>query len=440
MERLKVSANGRFLVTESGQPFFWLGDTAWELFHRLSREQAEHYLTNRAAKAFNVVQAVVLAERDGLHTPNVYGDAPLVDDDPMLWNEAYFAHVDMVLQQSEANGLYVGLLPTWGDKVDLVGGAGPVIFNAYNARVFGEMIGARYRDQPNIVWILGGDRYPDGFEAVWRAMAHGIRTGAGDSALITYHPRGTGQSSTRLHDEDWLSFNMIQSGHGAYDMPVWETVAQDYALTPAKPTLDAEPPYETHPVAFASDLRYGRFSEYDVRKAAYRSVLEGACGHTYGHHSVWQMFDARYEPVTNPEGAWHEVLDAPGAYQMQHLRRLIESRPMLTRIPDDRLVVEPDQRPERHVSASRDSDGTYAFVYVPSGGQSVTVDIRYLSGERLRVWWFNPRTGTATNVGTVDRADKLTVSTPDDGDAVLVLDDSGQRYAAPGKDRADRAG
>ena len=43
LPKLKVSENHRFLVTESGQPFFWLGDTAWELFHRLTREDAEHY-------------------------------------------------------------------------------------------------------------------------------------------------------------------------------------------------------------------------------------------------------------------------------------------------------------------------------------------------------------------------------------------------------------
>ena len=60
--RLKVSDNRRFLVTEKGEPFFWLGDTAWELFHRLTREEATRYLENRAKLGFNVVQAVALAE------------------------------------------------------------------------------------------------------------------------------------------------------------------------------------------------------------------------------------------------------------------------------------------------------------------------------------------------------------------------------------------
>ena len=58
--QLRVSDNGRYLQTLDGKPFFWLGDTAWELFHRLSREEAEMYLKNRAAKGFTVIQAVAV--------------------------------------------------------------------------------------------------------------------------------------------------------------------------------------------------------------------------------------------------------------------------------------------------------------------------------------------------------------------------------------------
>ena len=97
MERINVSDNHRFLVTESGQPFFWVGDTAWELFHRLTREEIELYLINRAERGFNVIQAVALAESDGLLTPNRYGEVPLLDLDPTRPNEAYFAHVDYAI-------------------------------------------------------------------------------------------------------------------------------------------------------------------------------------------------------------------------------------------------------------------------------------------------------------------------------------------------------
>src|SRR6188472_4283516 len=94
LPRLRVSDNHRFLVTEKDDPFFWLGDTAWEIFHRLDREGAERYLQNRAKLGFTVVQAVALAEFDGLHTPNAYGVTPLRNDNPDEPDEAYFAHVD----------------------------------------------------------------------------------------------------------------------------------------------------------------------------------------------------------------------------------------------------------------------------------------------------------------------------------------------------------
>ncbi len=71
--KLKVSENKRFLVFEDGTPFYYLGDTGWELFHRLNKDETERYLENRRAKGFTVIQAVALAELDGLNTPNAEG-------------------------------------------------------------------------------------------------------------------------------------------------------------------------------------------------------------------------------------------------------------------------------------------------------------------------------------------------------------------------------
>ncbi len=77
--RLQVTKDGHYLQYEDGTPFFWLGDTGWELFHRLKKEEIEKYLENRRQKGFNVIQAVILAEFDGLRKPNQYGDVPLRD-------------------------------------------------------------------------------------------------------------------------------------------------------------------------------------------------------------------------------------------------------------------------------------------------------------------------------------------------------------------------
>src|SRR3954453_1182350 len=157
LPRLRVSDNRRFLVTADGRPFFWLGGTAWELFHRLTREEAERYLRQRAGTRFPGGEAVALAEFDGLTAPNAYGETPLRNNDPTQPNEAYFAHVDWIVNRANALGIYVGRLPTWGAKWNLKRGNGPEIFTPANAAQYGEWLGRRYRSA-GVVWILGGDR------------------------------------------------------------------------------------------------------------------------------------------------------------------------------------------------------------------------------------------------------------------------------------------
>ena len=226
LPRIRVCENGRFLETEKGEPFFWLGDTAWELFHRASREEASFYFANRREKGFNVIQAVVLAEVDGLNTPNAYGEQPLHENDPTQPNEAYFKLVDNYVRMAGEFGLYIGMLPTWGDKVIPSWGVGPAVFNEINARAYGSYLGDRYREFTNILWILGGDR-PAGTEEadyrpIWRALAKGIRETSSEKPLMTYHPMGGHSCSEWLHEEEWLDFNMMQSGHGSgRDTPTW---------------------------------------------------------------------------------------------------------------------------------------------------------------------------------------------------------------------------
>ncbi len=443
MERLRVSDNRRFLVTESGVPFFWLGDTAWELFHRGSLEEAELYLETRRQQRFNVIQAVVLAEFDGLHTPNVYGHCPLIDDDPAQPNEAYFEHVDAVIQLAATKGLYIGLLPTWGDKVNKLWGAGPVIFDVEKARRYGEWIGRRYKNTENIIWIIGGDReeVTDGvdYAPVWRAMAAGIKVGVGGHTLMTYHPRGGRGSSQAFHDDDWLDCNMWQSGHMRPDIPNWELITQDYQRTPIKPVLDGEPNYEDHPInPFTRQWlpEYGYFRDDDVRKQAYRAVFAGAFGHTYGHHAVWQIWTPERATINFPDRPWQEAIVRPGANHMQHLRSLIESRPFLNRIPDQTLILSDIGEEGQHIRATRADDGSYALVYIPNAGREITLSTQQLSGIILRSWWYDPRTGQAQMIAEVARPqdNRLTYTTPTSAeDWVLVMDDAAQAFLPPGE-------
>ncbi|QDV38338.1 glycoside hydrolase family 140 protein [Tautonia plasticadhaerens] len=443
---LGVGDEGRFLVTDDGSPFFWLGDTAWELFHRLDREQARRYLQDRADKGFTVIQAVALAELDGLDTPNPYGHRPLVDHDPARPDvgdgpeDDYWDHVDFVVGEANRLGLVVGFLPTWGDKWNKKWGVGPEVFDPTNAEAFGRWLGERYKDA-KLVWILGGDRpiESDGHAEVIRAMARGLAEGDGGAHPMTFHPTGGQGSSQWFHDDDWLDFNMRQNGHVVEFAPRYAQTRADYDRSPVKPVVDGEPIYEDHPIDFKPDEQ-GHSTAADVRRPLYWDLFSGAFGHTYGHHSVWQMWDEGREPINRPLMPWHEAIDQPGAGQMQYGRWLIESRPSLSRIPDDSIIVPdavtsavPGAGRYRYV-ATRDAQGRYAMVYAPLG-RAFRVRMDALSGDTARAWWYDPRTGAATEIGTFPSEGEREFLPPSPGEAldwILVLDDDSQGFPPPG--------
>jgi len=437
LQTLKVSENRRFLIQENGEPFFWLGDTAWELFHKTTREDAELYLRKRAEQGFTVVQAVALAELEGITTPNAYGRLPLRKNDSGRWDPSlpdvrdgeydYWRHVDYIVDLAAELGIYIALLPTWGDKYHLAWGKGPVIFDETNARAYGRWLGERYKDRPNVVWVLGGDRALTRIEhfLVVRAIAEGLRAGDGGRHLIGFHPKGGESSSHHVHDESWLDFNMIQSGHGIGERENYLRVRNDYTLTPVKPTLDAEPCYEDHPIGF--DARNGYFDEADVRKAAYYAVFSGAFGHTYGHHSVWCMSTGQFRSVELKEPGdyiimhWKTALLRPGASQMRHLRTLMESRPALSRVPDQSLLAD-NYAGSNYMAATRGE--AYAFVYIPNG-LAANVVLGKVAGTRVNASWFDPRTGSWIDAGERANEGAATYVPPSAGrgnDWVLVLD------------------
>lgn len=443
--QIVVSANQRFLQYEDGTPFFYLGDTAWELFHRLNKQEADEYLTDRASKGYTVIQAVALAELDGHSVPNAYGHRPLTDFDPARPAVAdgadndYWDHVDYIINKANQLGMYVGLLPTWGrywhdDRP---------LFNEKNAKSYGQFLGKRYKDK-RIIWILGGDRYIDREQQknIIRAMAKGIEEGNGGKQLITFHPNGGSGSSQWFHNEAWLDFNMRQNGHNRDYRHTYAKTLEDYRRNPAKPVIDGEPLYEDHPISFNPEEN-GHSVASDVRRAFYWDVFNGACGHTYGHHSIWQMYDPekKRNPINRPLMSWKEALSQPGSGQMAYGRLLIESRPFATRIPMPEAII-PHQSATAvpgaghyWFAATGDEAGTYLMVYAPVG-RAFTVDTGIIKGAKIKAWWYNPRNGEAKAIGTFSNEGKKEFIPPTAGetlDWILVLDDASKKYPKPGK-------
>lgn len=443
LPRLTVSQNGHYLQLEDGRPFFFQGDTAWELFHRLDREEVDLYLQDRAAKGYNVIQAVALAELDGIDVPNAYGYKPLVDRNPAKpavvegSDNDYWDHVDYVIAKANSLGLYVGLLPTWGRYWH----DGVSVFDAENAEAYGRWIAGRYRDC-DVIWMLGGDRNPnnDAMASVIDAMAEGISAADGYN-LMTYHPAGGYSSSQWYHAAGWLDFNGRQSSHS----PRYESnskIYDDFRRTPCKPVVEIEPLYEDHPLEFRPD-DYGHSNAWDVRHTMYWSVFYGSAGVTYGHHSVWQMYDSQkgHAPVNRPLMSWREALGQPAAGQVVYLRRLMESRPYFDRVPAPELII-PDKVQSAVPGSGRyrfvatmGADGSYAMVYAPHS-VPFSIDGSLLPARKLVVWWYSPRTGKARRTGRIDNdGSPLRFCPPMKGEAldwVLVIDDASRHYPAPG--------
>ncbi len=449
-QKLLVNESQRYLETTDGKPFLWIGDTAWELFHKLNREEATEYLENRKAKGISVIQAGVLAENDGLRKPNSYGEVPLIDLDPTKPNEAYFEHVDFIVNKAEELGLLVGMLPTWGDKIfSEHPGSGPIVFDKENAFTFGEFLGKRYKYKP-IVWILGGDRNIANDEVfeIWSSMAAGLKKGDSGNHLITFHPRGNSSSSLVLHNETWLDFNMYQSGHDEKFNNVYEFAAKDRVLQPTKPTLEGEPAYEDIAVQFWNYFDYskieggkdavldkngliknrsfykeGFFTDYDVRVHAYWNFLSGACGYTYGNNAIWQMFKKGGNIAIPCLYDWRESMDRPGSFDLQHVRKLFENR--FYKIVPDQTFISGSQptKGENRFAAAGSTDNSFALVYLAKG-QSVKIVMSKMEND-FKACWFNPRNGFEKKIGVFRNNGIKEFTPPSSGlgnDWMLVLE------------------
>ena len=433
---LSVSANHRYLEA-GGKPFFWLGDTAWLLLSRLNREETEHYLSTRRRQGFNVVQVMVL------HTnkmTNRYDAPALVEGDPgrprttpgkdpaKAGEYDYWDHLDWVVERAAAHGIYVAMVPAWGDL------AMERQLNEKNVESYGRFMAERYGKAANVIWLNGGDTRSEMRAAVWDKLGTTIKAIA-PRQLMTFHPIGRTTSSWQWHQAPWLDFNMFQSGHRSFAQEGanaigednWRYVEQDLARTPPKPTIDGEPSYENIPHGLHEQSQ-PRWQAADVRRYAWWGVMAGAFGHTYGENHVMQMFvagskDANFEPNQR----WDTSLTAPGAPgadQMRHLRTLIESRPMLERVPDQAMIADNGVRYDR-VLASRGKNYAFAYTYT---GRPFTLKLGAIAGSRVKAQWYSPRDGKLTPIATfanrgVRRFDPPGEAGPGN-DWVLVLDDA----------------
>lgn len=413
MEKLHVSENGRYLM-QAGAPFFWLGDTAWLMLQKLDREEMRTYLRNRAEKGYNVIQAVLAHTLPGVSESG----CSLAPGMKNVTEEAYWEFVDEAVEMAEDMGLYLGLLPAWGSLVK------DGILNRDNITRYAEFLGKRYQGRANIIWILGGDvRGDDGLE-VYPLEAKILKQYDPDR-LVTYHPFGRTSSSLWFHDEDWLDFNMFQSGHRRYDQASlgewddnagketffgednWRYVVRDHGHEVVKPTLDAEPSYEGIPQGLHNP-RNPYWEEWDVRRYAYWSVFAGAAGHTYGSNAIMQFYtEEEGKGAYGVRESWQDAMHHSGAAQMRYLKELMESVDFTKGSPCDKMLLYGQKERYHRISVFAGKD--YVFCYDYSGDQFL-LDLRDYMDRPMAAYWMNPQDGTYSYIATVQGVEKWLAS------------------------------
>jgi len=416
---------GRYLVDQDGKPFFWLGDTAWNLFQIPNREDADLYLATRAKQGFTVIQAAIVMGEErvaGTTRPNAYGDTAFTNNDPaqprltpgsnpgVAEEYDYWDHADYVVERAQAHGLTLGILPLF------VGwrGDGYKYLKRANAYDYGKFLGARYRTKPHIVWILGGDNVADTEEkrTLWGLVAKGITEGVAGSedyskTVMTYHCPGGNSSSNWFHAAPWLDFHMIQTWSDYRSISA--RIAADYKLTPPKPTGLGEGAYEN-----GNQYKF-TVNALAIRQQAYWSYLSGGY-HTYGNTDVWNFSSYKGEAFQD----WRLALHSPGAVHLGVLHKTLAGLEWWRLVPDHSVFAN-----ETTALAMRAAQGDTILIYV-SNRAAVSLQMDKLTGP-VRATWIDPLTGERTPAGMFPNHGASSFSLASGWeDALLLLQSAGR--------------
>ena len=385
---LKVSGNGQLLVDQEHDPFLVQAEAAWGLIAAATIEKAEIYLENRRRKGFNAVLVRLLEHKFVDNPPlNIYGQGPFtVPGDFSTPNEAYFAHVDRVIQKANEKGILVLLAPAYlgfngGDE----GWFSEMTQNGTaKLRNYGRYLGNRYKTFPNILWVQAGDFNPPTPDLV-RAVAQGIL----DNDTVHLHTAHCGRGNSAMDcfpNETWLTVNASYTSFITYP-----DVLQDFDRVPFKPFFLLDAQYENE---------NGSTSE-SLRAQAYWAILYGAQGQLFGNNPV-HHFDG---PTLHPAPySWEEGLEDQGSHDMPRVTALFASRRWYDLEPDDAHEVVTSGfgsfGDDNYITAARTPDGRLVMAYIPSTGtgtRSFTVDMSELVNQ-VQARWYNPTTGVYTDV------------------------------------------
>lgn len=461
--KLEVASNGHFIQHADGTPFLWIGDTGWGLFQQLTREEVDQYLDNRQETGFNVIQSVAFWYPHGggidsgpHNAANAYGHRPftggedspntaeplIVDGGSPEEPNDYWDHVDYIINAIKKRNMYIALLPNWGRAYisNQFGGAHDE-FTEQEAKDYGAFLGKRYKNEPHILWVLGGDAkglyHSNGSTTgdnivdsryIFRAMAEGLAYGVTGKSLqwdkedpgwkelfITYHPDGDSDqnSSNWFHQDAWITANGVEVWKEVQD--VYPSMLREYHLdNPKKPSLFLEGSYEFG--AYGHDC--GWVTPVRLRRQVYHTFFAGGAGHTYGAGPIWPM---RGNKGTYSCGyTWQQALNFPGAVQFAKLAKnfLIDNH-WSEWIPDQSILQGTESSNESLKAAVKLASGKMILVYFSNISEATVKNILDKSAEAQ---WFDPSEGRTDQVKEF-QAGEVRQITPPRGweDAILIL-------------------
>jgi hypothetical protein len=420
---LKVSDNHRYLVYADGLPFLWIGDTPWSVFVTATQEEWERYLQNRRDNKFTVVQVHCGGCWNwiGKLTMDRYGNPPFAGSgDSLRWNPAYWQQVDRKVQAANELGLLVYIC-----AVRQPGGGFPVDDSDQVAR-FAQNLAARLMGNFVIYSPIADDLWTAQADAAGKSLDR-----ATPMQLISAHPRFFLEPATTSHGKDYIDVVGLQTGEGWQHDPYQKEKPEPwspslaarnaiewplalYRLTPVKPVINQEGPYDHPP--------YTNNPEHPMplppRKAGYWSFLSGAPGLTYGCFGIWNWGrPVRWMPSYDYETA----LKVESAGHMKYMSEFFRAIAWWTLEPRHDLVLgQPGDWLQRMALAKSES-GDLAVAYLPDNDE-ITVNMKAFSAP-MRARWFNPMTGEYQAVwDSISVTDRHTFARPSGWqDAVLVL-------------------
>jgi hypothetical protein len=404
--------NAGKLSTRSGKPFLIIGDSPWYLIQGPGNAGVDKYLENRRLKGINsLAMNLVASAYTGELDPD--GNKPfLIDGDFTTPNPKYFEHVDYVLRKAQEKGIAVFLYPAWlGYDTGLGHPEGfykEVIANGpAKMYQYGKFLGQRYKDFKNIVWVMGGDCSPTAAMDEIREMVRGIEEMAGPR-IFSVHNARFHSGITEFPGEKWIDLNTTYSDYST----IGKYLVADYIRN--YPFFFIEGTYENVGASGAS-----------LRGQMYKPVLMGANGYFYGHNPLFE-FNSGWDNAS--------ILESQGINDLQRSARFFSSRSWYNLVPDIQHTVLTygggDILAGNYAAAAIMKDGSTAIIYSPDRRQ-LTVDLTKISGPLTHGWWYQPSTGTVTDLSVFGDSQSKTFTPPSDGDWLLVLDDESKSPGSP---------